>query len=87
MHQPVSKENIISDFLLRQLYAGNAMVYSARTCPINYFTMEALPLLDSRQIFFSSQLYHLQVFPLLYRPCTLPIYACPMVYIVEVGTS
>ena len=44
-HQPISEENIIPEFLMRQLRAIKAMRYSAKPCPIPCCPMEAIFLL------------------------------------------
>ena len=53
-HQPISETKIVPEFLLRQLRAIKAVGYSANTCPIPRFPMEAVPLLAACKLFLYS---------------------------------
>ena len=58
-HQPVSKANIILEFLLRHIRDVMAMDYRANICPVSSCAMEELALLDYHQIISSIRLLHL----------------------------
>ena len=58
-HQPVSKANIILEFLVRHICDVKAMDYSANTCPVYCCAMEDLDLLDYHQILLSIRLLNL----------------------------
>ena len=86
-HQPVSEVKIIPEFLPRQLCAVKAVGYLAKTCAIPRFPMEAVPLLASCESLSSIQIRHIHMLSFSSRVRTCPVYACPMAYLFEDGTS
>ena len=86
-HQAVSKVKIILEFPLRQLHAIEAMGHVGNPSPITFCPVEELTLLSSYHLLLSCQIIHIYHLLLLSFSFTLPAHACPMAYVVEVGTS
>ena len=87
MYQPISEAKIIPEFLPRQLRSVNAAGYSDKPRTIICCPMEEFNLLVSCELLLSIQIRNLHMLSLFSRTRTCPVYALPMAYVVEGGTS